>query len=639
MALWEYKVITSGPHGFASPSLLEAHLNALGKDEWEIIHFQTLPNNPLAFHGLARRSTTRDWTPPPEVVVSSPAKPPVEAAPVVTKPAAAAPAPAKAEPESLVSQIEGKPVEPSREESLRPMRNTEHDLDPDAEEGEDDWDSWEEEEDALPTFFEALKPHLRRNQKGPGMSVAVDYLAKRWEQREADLVGALKECGFTIPESEEADPEYFEFEGDLYWVNRNNRGQLFINTREKPRPVFRTAQAKKLSSDDPAAAELVAERQAEKAEIEKRRQEQAERHAAKEAAKAAAAAAREGGPAVADQPDAPSSAEEAEAQRAPAAPLPQGTELLEKIRPMMRRNRRGPGYSGSVGYLARALRHSEADLSAALATLGLVPPANQNDKPVNVEIGNGVYWMNKDSRGGIWINGREKREGQRSEGAPAEKSAEAAAAGAAPAETAGAPVQAGQAEPVVGSGESGAELSARPVEPVEPKQPGAEPAQASEGSAAVPAASATPVGEKETDEGKDELTSGEESKSGASASAAAPTDPALAAVRGLLKPNKRGGGASAPLGSLASETGKSEDELLNGLKAAGLSVPAEADEKPAYFDHAGEAYWLTKDAENGSLTLNVKPARAPRRPRSRGPRKPKSDSSAPADNEPETPAE
>jgi len=30
MALWEYKVITSGLHGFASPSLLEAHLNTLG---------------------------------------------------------------------------------------------------------------------------------------------------------------------------------------------------------------------------------------------------------------------------------------------------------------------------------------------------------------------------------------------------------------------------------------------------------------------------------------------------------------------------------------------------------------------------------------------------------------------------------
>lgn len=417
MALWEYKVITSGQHGFASPALLETHLNTLGKDEWEIIHFQTLPNNPLAFHGLARRSTMRDWTPPPEVVVQSPPRPAPE--PVVQRPAPApTAAPAKAEIETSLARPDEKTeaVPPTREESLRVMRDTERDLDPDAEDEEDDWDSWEEDEDDLPTLFEALKPHMRRNQKGPGMSVAVDYLAKRWEQRENDLIGALKECGFTVPETEESDPDYFEFEGDLYWVNRNNRGQLFINTREKPRPVFRTAQAKKLDPNDPAAAELASERAAEKAEIEKRktdRAERAERQAAQEAAKAAAAAAKESGPAISDQDGGEATAKEnaQAASNEPPQPLPTGEALLDRIRPLMRRNRRGPGYSGSVGFLARALRSSEADLVSALAALGLNIPAAASDKPVNVEIGPGIYWMNKDSRGGVWINGREKREG------------------------------------------------------------------------------------------------------------------------------------------------------------------------------------------------------------------------------------
>src|SRR5215207_4379639 len=90
MALWEYKVITSGLHGFASPALLETHLNTLGKDEWEIIHFQTQPNNPLAFNGLARRSTMRDWAPPEIAVVASPPRPSAyEPAPAPAKPAAA----------------------------------------------------------------------------------------------------------------------------------------------------------------------------------------------------------------------------------------------------------------------------------------------------------------------------------------------------------------------------------------------------------------------------------------------------------------------------------------------------------------------------------------------------------------------
>ncbi len=411
MALWEYKVITSGLHGFASPALLEAHLNALGKDEWEIVHFQTQPNNPLAFNGLVRRSTVRDWTPPEPVV--APAKPAVAAESVEA--VKTAPVAARQEAAVASSESEDATVKPVREETIRKVRDTERDQDPEAEE-EDDWDEWADEEDDLPTFFEAIKPHLRRNQRGPGMSVAVDYLAKRWEQRESDVLGALKECGFTIPETEEADPDYFEFEGDLYWINRNNRGQLFVNTREKPRPVFRTVPVTKLAADDPTAAELVAERAAEKAEIEKRNQERAERQAAQQAAAQARAEARAAAQAAqaaqaAAQAESAAAAPQTEANPEIAQPAPAGGEaLLDRIRPLMRRNRRGPGYSGSVTFLARALHLAEADLIAALEAMGLAAPANPADKPTSVDIGRASYWVNKDGRGGIWINGRERRD-------------------------------------------------------------------------------------------------------------------------------------------------------------------------------------------------------------------------------------
>src|SRR5471030_2164346 len=62
MAVWEYKVISSGKGGFATPALLESFLNQLGTDEWEIVEFRGQPDNPLAFSGLARRPTQRDWT-------------------------------------------------------------------------------------------------------------------------------------------------------------------------------------------------------------------------------------------------------------------------------------------------------------------------------------------------------------------------------------------------------------------------------------------------------------------------------------------------------------------------------------------------------------------------------------------------
>jgi hypothetical protein len=62
MAVWEYKVISSGKGGFATPALLESFLNQLGTDEWEIVEFRGQADNPLAFSGLARRPTQRDWT-------------------------------------------------------------------------------------------------------------------------------------------------------------------------------------------------------------------------------------------------------------------------------------------------------------------------------------------------------------------------------------------------------------------------------------------------------------------------------------------------------------------------------------------------------------------------------------------------
>src|SRR4051812_49394939 len=133
MSLWEYKVLTSGPHGFASPALLESHLNTLGKEEWEIIYFQPLPNNALAFHGLARRSTTRDWTPPEPVVVSAPKphyEPPLALATASSKPGPSAPAPEEKS-EAPADDPDAPPAKIEKT-AIRKVRDTERDLDPDA---------------------------------------------------------------------------------------------------------------------------------------------------------------------------------------------------------------------------------------------------------------------------------------------------------------------------------------------------------------------------------------------------------------------------------------------------------------------------------------------------------------------------
>lgn len=543
MSLWEYKVISSGKGGFATPALLEKFLNDLGREEWEIVEFRAQPDNPLAFSGLARRPTQRDWT--------------------LEDAAAAA---AKAEAEKLRAEFEakfkaatsgagaGEERAPSfLEEKLAPDDgfrkpvDTSHDDEPEPEENEkDEWDKLGEQEDELPTFFEAIKPHMRRNQRGPGQSVGVDYLAKKWDQAEEDLKGALVECGFEIPEDEDTKPVYVEYDGDLYWLNVNRRGELWINTKEKPRPMFKAVKAQRIAVEEEAKAEDRGQR----SEDRGRRTEGRGRGGPRpESGDQPADAVAGGG----EEPSVELQTANSKPEPAGTAqPLPEGPALLEKIRPMMRRNRRGPGGSGSASFLSRALRTNEAELRAAFVRLGLTMPAGANDKPVYTEIGNFVWWLNLDSRGGLWINGREKREGE-----------------------AIAPATEAPAAPAVG------------VEPVEGETGPVDAPAASAATESIPALEAAAAASSR------EQTAPHVSR-----------DAVLAGVRLLLKETKTGS-IAGKVDRLAEELGKSAEDFVGTLVAAGLKVPEKAREKPVFVEHAGEIFWLNRNAK-GELWLNAK---------------------------------
>jgi len=516
MSVWEYKVISSGKGGFATPALLEKFLGELGRDEWEIIHYQSPPDNPLAFSGLARRSTQRDWTLEDAAAAAARAEAEKLRAEFEAKFKAATSTPPAAE-EKPASFLEEKAAP---DDGFRKPVDTSHDDDPDApEEEKDEWDKLTAaEEDELPTFFDAIKPHLRRNQRGPGMSVGVDYLAKKWDQSEDDLKGALIECGFAMPEDEDAAPVYLEYDGDLYWLNINRRGELWINTKEKPRPVFRAVKGQRVTVEEPA-----------KPEGGSPKVDVAEAPTTPSTEAAAA----------------PPSAEKRDPKPA-AAPgvLPAGPELLAKIKPHMRRNRRGPGGSGSASFLSRALKCSESDLTAAFAALGLVVPAKPEDKPVLVEVDGDLWWLNQDSRGGLWINGREKKPGETVASA---KEPELS------------PVSAGESAPVPAP-------AVAAVEPVLAPAP------------AAPVAAA-PAGE------------------------AAPASP-LAALRLILK-ETRTGSVAGRVDRLAETIGQPPEQLVATLTSAGLKVPEKPREKPVFIEHAGEIFWLNKNAKD-ELWLNAK---------------------------------
>jgi len=138
MSIWAYKVITSGKGGFATPALLESFLNQLGSDGWEIIHFQTQLDNPLAFTGLARRTTQRDWTLEDAAAAAARAEGDKIRAEFEAKfKDARVPAAGEEKPESLQAEKAG------ADDGLRRLRDTDSDRDPDAPEENAEPDEWE----------------------------------------------------------------------------------------------------------------------------------------------------------------------------------------------------------------------------------------------------------------------------------------------------------------------------------------------------------------------------------------------------------------------------------------------------------------------------------------------------------------
>ncbi len=395
MSNWEYKIISSGKGGFASPALMEKFLNDLGQENWEIISFHQPPDNALAFHGLCRRSTQRDWTLEDAAKAAARAEADKLRAEFEAKFKAGsgqAAAPAEEEGETFLAEEKR-----GAEGDLRRPRDISRDDDPEAEDDngaapKDDWDKLAAE-DELPTFFDALRPHMRRNQRGPGMSVGIDHLARKWHLDESDLKGALVECGLSIPVDENAKPVYVEYEGELYWVNINRRGEIWINLRDKPQPVFRVVQGKRLEGEDAAAAEVATEAQV---QASAPREERAPRE---------------------DRGQRPPR-EQNQNQPQPEPESAPKT-FLGKIRGMMRRNRHGHGYSGSFQYLTKALKLDDAGLIAQLAENGLKLTEDPAGKPLFHEEGEYLYWLQKNQRGEIWINARRGKaaeaEGERPE--------------------------------------------------------------------------------------------------------------------------------------------------------------------------------------------------------------------------------
>jgi hypothetical protein len=500
MSLWEYKLLSSKQTPFANLSLLESFLNVLGKDQWEIISWRTSPDNPLEFEALAKRLAYKEW---------------YLEGPLPQPPPASAAAPAR-----------------KKDDSLREI------VLPEAAASEEDDSIWDDDDEGeMPeNIFEAVRPFLKRNPQSNILAASVELLAEKFGVEERDLINAFSEEGLKeIPPGSQRG-ETFEHGGFLYWFNRNQRGQVWINAKQKPKEQPQLQRQEESPSTDSEASETA--------------------------------------------PDPDSSNTDSQTSSSEGTSDAPNRTILDRIRPMMRRNKRGHGFSGSIDFLARALKTDPAELISQIEALGVRMPATAEERIEAVPIGRHEWYFNRASNGQIWINGRDHRPDRQM------KPSQAPAA------------EATSAEEVATAGHS----APAEVAPEDDSTPTAvAPEQAPE-SAGEPVAgdSTAPV------DRSDPSDQSSEPEPEAAPSSAAPEDLAwLLSLKEHLSKAGRGSVLSAELASVADAIREPRLNTVERLARCGLQIPDTPGTDGSAVSHEGQIWWVSMSPSE-ELVLNVK---------------------------------
>jgi hypothetical protein len=88
----------------------------------------------------------------------------------------------------------------------------------------------------------AVRLLLQPKKRGEGVAALVAEVASQLGQTPERLIEALSAVGVNEPADPEAKPTFGENAGEIFWLNRNARGELWLNAKpskasaKKPRP-------------------------------------------------------------------------------------------------------------------------------------------------------------------------------------------------------------------------------------------------------------------------------------------------------------------------------------------------------------------------------------------------------------------
>jgi hypothetical protein len=73
---------------------------------------------------------------------------------------------------------------------------------------------------------------MEPKKRGEGHTVSVSELAERLEKSDEQVLAVLNSAGLHLPETPKGKPTFAEHGGEIFWLNANAKGQVWVNAKQ-----------------------------------------------------------------------------------------------------------------------------------------------------------------------------------------------------------------------------------------------------------------------------------------------------------------------------------------------------------------------------------------------------------------------
>lgn len=78
----------------------------------------------------------------------------------------------------------------------------------------------------------AVRLLMQPKKRGEGVTAQIGELSAKLEKSDEQVLAMLASTGLQLPESPKAKPTFAEHGGEIYWLNANAKGQVWLNAKQ-----------------------------------------------------------------------------------------------------------------------------------------------------------------------------------------------------------------------------------------------------------------------------------------------------------------------------------------------------------------------------------------------------------------------